>query len=238
MALLDSFTGWLRNHGRRGGARGLSAPPCKRAPSPRDRDGTDGPVWPTNLFSPQRTNERRTLLLTQSSIPAGRQRSRRRRALYLRPAGNCKSCVRSGFREAMCVCPWIGSCSCMLWSPPVWLLAQMSSESDSLASRRSKKPKCTYAPSCCPPPPHCSFSFAVAVIRPSKLSVVFMCAAMFLRLNGVSLWCMWAADSKFTQQELPACKPMLTPGIVRTHARLLIWSKNSLLYPYICIALS
>ena len=24
------------------------------------------------------------------------------------------------------------------------------------------------------------------------------------------------ADSKFTQQELPACKPLLTPGIVST----------------------
>lgn len=33
-------------------------------------------------------------------------------------------------------------------------------------------------------------------------------------LESSSRWCLVLADSKFTQQELPACKPILTPGWV------------------------
>lgn len=110
-------------------------------------------------------------LLAQSSIPAGRQRSRRRRALYLRPAGNnCKSCVRSGLRIQggdVCVCVSLDWIIVLVHALIAAGLVDCADEfRERLLGLTAVQETQVYVRACCPPPPpHCSFTFAVAVIR-------------------------------------------------------------------------
>jgi hypothetical protein len=77
-----------------------------------------------------------------------------------------------------------------LFLPPVCLLEQMDPSERDGGSRKSNKPKCNF-------------------YSPATLSPILSAKSVFQEIDAPLL-----ADSKFSQQELPACKPLLTPKLV------------------------